>query len=480
MSSKPYRPEGLAASLPIELLISILRTILPSVMDEDGRRQFQLLRMVCSHWRTVCFSTPIFWASIAFRSDGYETGNIFYENLVSRMRRWFSRAGALIPLTLSFEDEDYSYDEEEDELIKLIQEKQRRWRYLSLDIDAESFWHVLPICPPDQWTNLQYLGMSDNLIDIQDHEAESEDVRLENHPLADLFPAVKEISVYTDVGMSPMMYPASRNTVERLTWRSGWLDPAYLAPFISKYRLLTHLNLHFRYDPPDAPDVRDHIVVECLQALAFSATLDSINWEFLGRFRAPVLRELALTLLTGSSDEAADVSSSIRPFLGSCNSGTLTSFSLKGTIPSQLLERILATAPGSITTLDLRYWPYGAFGLSSLEREPPEAPDAKFFPNLESLRIAEVPSIDFPQQPSIRSVRALVSFLSRRMEHTEAHVRLRLLEVTKGEHFSNLFPDRELEDLRKKGLERDCLGKHFDGGVVRHIPVYSSNLTEEE
>ncbi|KAH6902198.1 hypothetical protein BKA70DRAFT_1405184 [Coprinopsis sp. MPI-PUGE-AT-0042] len=451
MSGKPSRSQGLAASLPAELLTLIMQNALPSMMDEDGRLQFQVLRMVCSHWRTVCFSTPIFWASIAFKNDECELEESFYADLVGRMRRWLSRAGPHIPLALCFEDEDHSYDEE-DELIHLVQENQRRWRYLYLDMDVESFWRILTICPHELWINLQYLGMSDHLLDVEDYEAESRGVPIEEHPLADHFPAVKGVSVCTEAGTPPLMYPAARSTVEKLTWRSGWLDPAYLAMFISGYRLLTHLEMYFIEDPPLSLNITDHISLESLKYLSFSATPDSLNWEFLGNFRTPVLRELSLAFLTGSSDEAADVSSSIRPFLGSCNSGTLTSFSLKGPIPSQLFERILATAPGSITTLDLQYWPYGVFGLSSLEREPPEAPDGKFFPNLESLRIAEVPSNDFPLQPSIRSVKALMSFLSQRMEHTKAHVRLRLLEVTKGEHFSDVVPDGELEGFRRKGL----------------------------
>ncbi|KAH6902200.1 hypothetical protein BKA70DRAFT_1435360 [Coprinopsis sp. MPI-PUGE-AT-0042] len=308
-------------------------------MDDDGRRRFQLLRMVCSHWRAVCFSTPSFWASIAFKNEGYETGNAFYADIMCYMRRWFSRAGPSLPLSLTFEDEEQDCDEDE-ELIDFIQEHQKRWRYLSLDIDTKQFWKLLTVCPCNQWTNLCHLELSDGLIDVQDHDAES-DISLDGHPLADHFPAVTEVAVRSYLGMSPLMYPASQNTVERLSWYSTWLETAHLGPFISKYRFLTHLCIHFARSPLHGPNIPNHVSLESLKYFSFSATQDWINWDFLGRFRTPLLSDLVLEFNDGWSDDAESRPSSVKPLFESCRNRTLTSFSLKGAGTPQIFQRIL-------------------------------------------------------------------------------------------------------------------------------------------
>ncbi|KAH6902225.1 hypothetical protein BKA70DRAFT_1229266 [Coprinopsis sp. MPI-PUGE-AT-0042] len=187
-------------------------------------------------------------------------GNVSYTDLMHQMRRWFSKAGPSISLALSFKHVQQFYDEEE-QLIHFIQEYQKCWRYLYLNMDPKQFWKLLTICPKGQWINLYHLGMSDDLIDPwQYHDAVSDDVSVDGHPLADHFPAVPELAVRAYYGFSPLLYPASQNTVERLSWYSHYLESTLLARFISEYRFLTRLTIYFLCDTmTHAPKFPNHV-----------------------------------------------------------------------------------------------------------------------------------------------------------------------------------------------------------------------------
>ncbi|KAH6902202.1 hypothetical protein BKA70DRAFT_1229243 [Coprinopsis sp. MPI-PUGE-AT-0042] len=192
------------------------------------------------------------------------------------------------------------------------------------------------------------------------------------------------------------------------------------------------------------------VYLQSLKYLSFSATPHFRNWDFLGKFRAPLLSDLVLAFDADDAytDDVESLCSSIQPFLESCH---LDSFSLTGRLFPQVFQRILALVPDSIRTLDLLYWPYGVFGTSSLDQLP-DASEANFFPKLELLRIAEVPCNDFAELHATRSVTSLVSFLSQRMEQTRSRFKLKSLEVTRGVDDAWCFPDEELEELEERGL----------------------------
>ncbi|KAH6902197.1 hypothetical protein BKA70DRAFT_1307439 [Coprinopsis sp. MPI-PUGE-AT-0042] len=437
---------GFAASFPTELLTTILRGVLPSMMDKHGRKQFQQLRMVCSHWRTVCFSTPIFWASLEFRNDAKEPGSIHYPALMDSLRGWFSRAGNTIPLALSFDDKYQDHDSNND-LIRLIQEHQDRWSYIFLKMNTPKFWKLLTMCPVERWFNLCHIALRAYLIDTQDPDHELPGVPVNTHPLADHFPTVRELTITTNYEISPLLYPAAQKTVKRLTWNGVMVEPAYILPFISQYHFLTHLIIHCVNDPFHASNTDVHIVLESLKHLSFSAAPDAINWDILGRFRTPLLSEFILVLLpeidekrnsilNGSminfvdSDFGVDIIPSyIQPFFESCRNQTF------------------------ITSLDLHYWPYGVFNSFIVDYKELEATEGNFFPNLESLRISEVPSRHFALAHVARSVGSLVSFLYQRMEQPSSCVKLRSLEVARGKESPDSFPVEEFEQLKESGLK---------------------------
>ncbi|KAH6869096.1 hypothetical protein BKA70DRAFT_1358440 [Coprinopsis sp. MPI-PUGE-AT-0042] len=468
MFSEQDRAKGLAGFLPSEILILILQDALSPILDEDGRIQFQQLRMVRSKWRIVCLSAPVFWSSVAF-GNSFGDAEISYADSTNLLRKWFTRAGPSIPLTLSFTS---PYCDEEHKLISLIHQHQERFQSLFLDIDTQLFWSLLKMCPHDRWTNLCHIGMSDALIDIEDPENDMEDLPVDSHPLVDHFPQVEQFTVHIGLATPQTIYPVAQNTVKRLALYADDINTAYFSPFLSKYHLLTHLDIHCIQDSFFEAMGTETASFESLQHLSFMSKPAWEKWSFLKRLRTPALSDLILKFIprldenmrrripqegasmvdfVHSFSGMVTIPHTIQPLLKSCSkNGSLTGFSLKGTIPPHLVQRILALLPDSVTKLDLQYWPYGALAESSLDSKPPEAWEGTFFPNLETLRIAEVPSHAFSLPHSKWSIQALILFVSQRMEQTETQ--LKSLEVSRGEGSADCFPEQELEDLRNKGL----------------------------
>jgi hypothetical protein len=233
-------------------------------------------------------------------------------------------------------------------------------------------------------------------------------------------------------------------------------DTTYLSCFLYKYQNLTHLNIECVTDAVPNLAKSKPIIFHSLQYLSFTSTLFRSNAELLGRFRTPSLSALVLTFMRvasnhsspadilSSSHEGVEWGSFIQPLLRSCDK-TLSRFSLRGTaIPPLPLQRVLVEVPSRITALDLQYWPWGY--------ELPEASEARLFPKLESLSIAVAPSNALPSQSATASAKALIAFLTRRIEENDLLVKLSSLEVARGDTPSDLFPDNEIEELRKRGL----------------------------
>ncbi|KAH6902191.1 hypothetical protein BKA70DRAFT_1307425, partial [Coprinopsis sp. MPI-PUGE-AT-0042] len=240
LSSELCHSQGLAASLPNELLTAIFRDSLPPIMDEDGRIQFQIFRMVCSRWRQVCFSTPTFWSSLAVEIS-FQTTEI--DVCLELLRKWFSRAGDSVPLSLAFDDQDYDMDDADDMFIHFFQSYQKRWRYLYFDIKTKPFWRLLKQCPVDLWLNLRHLNVAEHLINTLDFEIESEDVHVKDHPLEDHFPGVNQLTLYSSTSPPGFTYPVGQNTTKTLMWNSDQVHGAPYHQFLSQYRLLTHLEI---------------------------------------------------------------------------------------------------------------------------------------------------------------------------------------------------------------------------------------------
>ncbi|KAH6901354.1 hypothetical protein BKA70DRAFT_694069 [Coprinopsis sp. MPI-PUGE-AT-0042] len=451
MSSEKCHQEGLVDSLPTEILVSILRRSLPLMIDKDGRREFQQLRMVCSRWRAVCLSTPLFWSSVTVdvSPDNFQEPS----SATSLLKTWFSRSGSLTPLSLCFVDSNLeSIEETNDDFFRFIQAHQERWSYLLLDINMNAMFKLLRTCPVINWTNLRHFGMSVAIIEDKKIGSISQADEVEA-ALVNRFPAVKELTYITWCAEPETICVGAQNTVERITWFTTDAAPAHLAYFLTGYHHLTHLEI--RCVEETNQDALPPIVLYSLTSLAFTASPRINNWQFLGLFRTPLLSQLVLTF-----DRATDVLGVIpdtwqdppihpyadliyipeyvQPFFDSCNTGTLNGFSLKGTIPPRFSRVILAMLPDSITTLTLRYWP----------DLPSQGSERRFFPKLESLFFSDVPSRCLASPNAAMSVEALASFLSQRMDETVEHVRLRSLEVTRDKY----FPNEEVERLKERGL----------------------------
>ncbi|KAH6880268.1 hypothetical protein BKA70DRAFT_1343607 [Coprinopsis sp. MPI-PUGE-AT-0042] len=459
MSDYQCDQQGLAASLPTELLVSILRGSLPPMVDRNGRREFQKLRMICSRWRTICLSTPLFWSSLRLEAPLFNTSETIPST--SLLKSWFSRAGSLVPLSLSFDDSrGRTIDESNDDFIMFIQAHQERWIYLYLDLHMDVLFRLLKICPVTLWTNLHYFGMSEGLVDDRDFESIAQAVT-EKTLLVNQFPAVKELTLLTWLGTLEMICIGAHNTVEKMTWYSEGMLPGYLAPLLSRYQLLTHLDIRCVEDANQEP--LPPIILHSLKSFSFTATACMTNWEFLGMFRTPLLSELVLTFDQATNVHRSESETSqgrpirryegltaiprcIQPLLESCKTGTLSSFSLNGTIPPRGIRWILPLVPDGITTLTLPCWPYHSV-LPSLE-QPLRGSKMRFFPKLESLRFSDTPGRYLERINVNIYVEALVLFLSQRMEETVEHVRLRSLEVTRDEY----FPNEEVERLKERGF----------------------------
>jgi F-box-like len=141
-------------AIPTEILTEIFVQALPPRLDEDGRLAFQSIRSVCSTWRNLAFSSPIFWSSISV--DHRISDSKPNSESISRLERWFSRSGSAMPLELEFLDPGERLQDTEP-LRSLILHHQQRWKCLSLCMEPECFWDVVTGPPTSNWLNLHTL-----------------------------------------------------------------------------------------------------------------------------------------------------------------------------------------------------------------------------------------------------------------------------------------------------------------------------------
>jgi F-box-like len=150
---------SIRASIPAEILLEIFEQSLPPRLDQDGRLAFQVIRCVCSTWRTISLSSPTLWASISVKCE--KRSRDYHQDCITRLDRWFSRAGLHIPLELDFSDPGISRMADKANAVTkaLIVRHQARWRYLSLYINTHDFWDVICTPLPSYWVNLHCLSI---------------------------------------------------------------------------------------------------------------------------------------------------------------------------------------------------------------------------------------------------------------------------------------------------------------------------------
>ncbi|KAH6902234.1 hypothetical protein BKA70DRAFT_1307454 [Coprinopsis sp. MPI-PUGE-AT-0042] len=476
-SSGTRRP---VAALPPELLGYIFQEVLPDVMDAAGRKELQHLRMVCSRWRALCFSTPQLWVSLtlwAVRTIDEQVG-VIAESYAQLLEGWFKRAGPSAALELTVKDFHTLSDEEVKGITRFVHSLQHRWRYLSLDVKRKDFWDLIAMSPRHGWTNLRHIVVTDHILDTWMDEFP---LVSERH-IEDRFPPVKTLELTTEWHDSFLFSCVAVSSVETLVWHALEMPSYSFMTVLSGYRMMTALDL--RCGPLDWETnvATTSITLESLKSFSFSPEITDQTLNLLKRFRLPALQHLNLTLdeddwdqVTDSDSDEEDEESAcetldiekereaidftfaytdetyasfIRPLLESCEK-SLTSFSLKGSLGRDFARSILSVLPNAITNLHLQAWPYTTRFVDSPPLFPPST-HAVWLPKLESMRIFEVPSPHMPRAVGLKSIESLILFSKARAEPSTLRSRFVSLEVTRG---SIIFQAGDFQQLDGTGLK---------------------------
>ncbi|KAH6902244.1 hypothetical protein BKA70DRAFT_1435403 [Coprinopsis sp. MPI-PUGE-AT-0042] len=294
-------------------------------------------------------------------------------------------------------------------------------------------------------------------------------------------------------------------------------------PLLSSYQLLTTLDLRCGPVGWDLYFDSTPITVDCLTSFSFTAEITPPTMTLLQRFRMPSLSHFNLTLYGGEWDgdeesdeeveesgllatsEATEITSVddresvdpvylertgetyasfVKPLFRACQN-RLTSFTLKGNFGPDVARGILSVLPSAIAHFHLQYWPYSSSFVDSpplfqpLSSTPPSE-SIVWLPNLETMRVFEVPSPHMSRAFGLKSVNSLVGFSKARVGSAASYSRLTSLGVTRG---SGLFPDADFEGLGSKGLKvtcKNCTGNDLEAPASRYRgPAGSTELEVE-
>ncbi|KAH6880284.1 hypothetical protein BKA70DRAFT_1343633 [Coprinopsis sp. MPI-PUGE-AT-0042] len=469
--SHSYGMRTPVAALPPELLGYIFQKVLPDVMDAAGRKELQHLRMVCSRWRALCFSTLQLWTSLTFcavRTIEEQPG-VIAESYAHLLEGWFKRAGSSDQLELTVKDFHALSDEEVKGITRFVHSLQHRWRYLSLDVKRKDFWDLIAMSPQHGWSHLQHIVVTDRILDTWMDEFPL----VSERRIEDRFPSVKTLELTTEWHDTFFFSCVAESSVETLVWHALAMPSHSFMTVLSCYRMMTALDL--RCGPLDWE-------TNSLKSFSFSPEIADQTLILLKRFWLPALQHLNLTLDEDDWDQGTDTDSDeedeesacetldiekereaidftfaytdetypsfIRPLLESCGK-SLTSFSLKGSLGRDFTRSILSVLPNAITNLHLQAWPYTTRFVDSPPLFPPSS-HAVWLPKLETMRIFEVPSPHMPRVVGLQSIESLVLFSKARAEPSTLHSRLVLLEVTRG---SIIFQAGDFQQLDGTGLK---------------------------
>ncbi|KAH6887284.1 hypothetical protein BKA70DRAFT_1332765 [Coprinopsis sp. MPI-PUGE-AT-0042] len=149
------------SAIPAEILLEIFQQLLPHRLDEEGRLAFQVLRSVCSWWRSVAFSSPILWSSISLEASAQPNELSSQDCCFPVLEAWFARSGPTIPLELEYADNAaFSMHPANRASIKaLIRRYQPQWKFLSLCVSPICFWDIVFEPPAYNWDNLNTVGL---------------------------------------------------------------------------------------------------------------------------------------------------------------------------------------------------------------------------------------------------------------------------------------------------------------------------------
>jgi F-box-like len=371
--------------IPTEILLEILVQVLPPRLDEDGRREFLSLRSVCSRWRSLAFSSPIFWSSVSVnrRVHGARHDS-------KSIARWFLRAGPSMKLELEYVDPLQRLHDPEG-LQSLILRYQHRWTFLALCIRRPYLWNILCSPPTDNWVNLHTITFwLYNLRPSDSLEASRLSQALDGMVLLQrLF-----IEDYTRYEYNTSIGPSGLAELHITIGDFG----VHQARLISSYQHLTKLFLSARTMSP-VISTAEHITLPSLLFMSCD------NLSFLQHFTTPSLCEFEIKLITHFTAKAED--SIISGFLARCYVG-LQSLTLDGTVArTYYVPRILPmlSAQPSLQRLSVPLWPLGMGSQTLYGFE-----EQRWCPNLRSL------TVSMPDADSGRRMEVLADFLQARQE----------------------------------------------------------------
>ncbi|KAH6886664.1 hypothetical protein BKA70DRAFT_1334773 [Coprinopsis sp. MPI-PUGE-AT-0042] len=336
------------AAVPTEIFSEIFQQSLPHTLDQDGRLAFQIIRSVCSRWRSISLSTPVLWSSISVTCNisdkGFHDGYLIDINLLDA---WFSRAGESIHLELDYLDPMLSLmrDEEKVAMQNLVRRHQARWRRLSLFIEPECFWYVFFVHPPSAWISLHTLSLyAYDFVQVGADRATRGLDALEGMPSLQRLVLEDNDAYEFERQYGPIHLPELD-----ITLHAFGFDQARL---ITAYSRLTKLVLVAppRFDPELSLD--HHITLPFLLSFSY----ETHDLSLLDRFSTPSLNELDIQL---SCDLKLHEDMVLSSFLLRCTSA-LRAFNLDSHLHWAFTARILPSLSErqGLTRITFDIWPF--------------------------------------------------------------------------------------------------------------------------
>ncbi|KAG2017274.1 hypothetical protein CC2G_006798 [Coprinopsis cinerea AmutBmut pab1-1] len=430
--------------LPPELVIQVLRTCLPLPLDRPGRKQFQLLRCICSLWRNLAFSTPDLWSSLfvdlSNRTLHPKVDNSQRGDYSARMQGWFSRAGDGIPLELTLRLASRSIRPLElKSLSEWIGNYRSRWKTLNLLLYDEAYTAILRNpCQTGDWSRLDSLSFN-----VPSQRSIHFDL-----PLLDRMPSLRTLNIQK--GLNGMIQaPSACPNVERLALTMTCSDAMTVA---TSFPNLTRLRIWC--PTSDNGGVASNQTMGPLHLLSLQILElagSSIVIDFLNRVHCPDLR--AFTLMISSNHRSFTGEDSwhmgIVRFIN--GSSKLERMSLVGLVPPAMAAVLEASTETKASALELDIWPY-----IDLDN-PPQT----LLPSICKLTIWGVgrfASNDLKQ----RRMESFLKFLGRRCKDTGfdgvqhgagGSASLPLEEVVVGKDMLvGELPEAEIDTLRARGM----------------------------
>ncbi|KAH6886633.1 hypothetical protein BKA70DRAFT_1334678 [Coprinopsis sp. MPI-PUGE-AT-0042] len=377
-------------AIPTEILSDIFQQSLPQRLDRKGRLAFQVIRSVCSRWRSVSLASPILWSSLSITCERDDQS--YRHGAINLLDGWFSRAGPYIPLELEYVHPQATPMQVENlvAMKMVIRRHQTRWRWLSLFIYSVDLWDVFFDPSPSEWINLHTLKLW-----TYDLMAMLEEQNRQGLDALEKIPSLRCLMLEHDDGYEFTKHVGPIDLAELHVN----LDTFHIAEaqLISAYSNLTKLVLV-------AGSYCSFILLPNYNLTLSSLTsffFDAYNLSLLHHLTTPALVDFEIHL---HSEEVEPQKEFLAEFIARCTSA-LQSLTLNGNegfiakvIPS------LVTRP-SLTLFTVNIWPSTLDSNTYLKEVEKE-----WCPRLRDLTI----SIGLGGAVELERMKGLVTFLSRR------------------------------------------------------------------